>query len=383
MPRRDKRLIIVVIALVVLLPMAGFGYQTVASWLDRQAYPPHGQMVDVGGYKLHLYCVGEGSPTVVMDSGLGGTWLDWSKVQPALSATTRTCSYDRAGMGWSDVGQEPRDAQQAVGELHTLLQKAGIDGSLLLVGHSNGGLRMQLYAARYPQEVVGLVLVDPTLTLTPAEQMAALPPETQVRLNALLATMAEATESAPPDRDSGLQTLAALAPFGVLRLLGGNLLELNAKLPAEVLESYCAVSLRTTYLPVLLSESRQIEQSIQQVRDANIQFGDLPLVVLINDLDASQDLDGLSEAEQELLRLMAPIAHYGGQALSDLSSQGRLIIVEGSSHYIQLDRPDVVIQAIEQVIAQVHAAQPDQNCAATPTLRLPCARPLAGQGVLE
>jgi pimeloyl-ACP methyl ester carboxylesterase len=357
MPRSGRRLVVIVIALVALLPVAGFGYQTIASWLDHQAYPPPGQMVDVGGYKLHLYCTGEGSPIVVMDSGLGGAWLDWSKVQPVLSATTRICTYDRAGMGWSDVGEEPRDAQQAVRELHRLLENAGIDGALLLVGHSNGGLRVQLYAAHYPEQVVGLVLVDPTLTLTPEEQMAALPSEAQARLSALLAEVENTGESAPPDQDNGLQTLAALAPFGVLRLIGGNLLELSAKLPADAREPYRAITMRTTYLPTLLSERRQIERSIQQVRDQNIQFGSLPLVVLINALESSQDVDAMPAAEQELVRLMAPIAYHAGRALADLSAQGQLIVVEGSSHYIQLDRPEIVIQAIEQMVGQVRSGR--------------------------
>jgi pimeloyl-ACP methyl ester carboxylesterase len=117
-------------------------------------------MVDVGGYSLHINCVGQGSPTVVLDAGSGGFSAQWVRVQREVSGTTRVCAYDRAGMGWSEMGPQPRDAKQITGELHTLLGKAGIEGPYVLVGHSFGGMYMQTYAARYPDEVAGVALVD-------------------------------------------------------------------------------------------------------------------------------------------------------------------------------------------------------------------------------
>ena len=148
--------------IVVLLTLAVLGaiYQAIATELAERSYPPPGEMVDVGGYSLHINCVGQGSPTVVLDAGSGLFSAQWVRVQRQVSDTTRVCAYDRAGMGWSEMGPDPRDAKKITGELHTLLGKAGIEGPYVLVGHSFGGMYMQTYAARYPDEVAGVALVD-------------------------------------------------------------------------------------------------------------------------------------------------------------------------------------------------------------------------------
>jgi len=148
-----------IVALLV-LAVVGAIYQAIATELAERAYPPPGEMVDVGGYRLHINCVGQGSPTVVLDAGSGGFSAQWVRVQREVSGSIRVCAYDRAGMGWSEMGPEPRDAKQISGELHTLLSKAGIEGPYVLVGHSFGGMYMQTYANRYPEEVAGVALVD-------------------------------------------------------------------------------------------------------------------------------------------------------------------------------------------------------------------------------
>src|SRR5215204_1196978 len=160
--------------IVVLLALAVLGaiYQAIATELAERAYPPPGEMVDVGGYSLHINCVGQGSPTVILDSGSGLFSAQWVRVQREVSDTTRVCAYDRAGMGWSEMGPDPRDAKQITSELHTLLSKAGIEGPYVLVGHSYGGMYMQTYAARYPDEVSGVALVD---TSTDTDQFSQRP----------------------------------------------------------------------------------------------------------------------------------------------------------------------------------------------------------------
>jgi pimeloyl-ACP methyl ester carboxylesterase len=144
----------------VALAVIGVIYQAFATEIYRRIYPPPGELVDVGGHSLHINCVGEGSPTVILESGSGATSVDWANIQPEVADTTRVCAYDRAGTGWSEPGSGPGDPQQIAGELHTLLSNAGIDGPYVLVGHSFGGLYVLMYADLYPNEVEGMVLVD-------------------------------------------------------------------------------------------------------------------------------------------------------------------------------------------------------------------------------
>ncbi len=159
-----KAILWLIVALLV-LAVAGAIYQGIATARAERAYPPPGQMVDVGGHSLHINCVGQGSPTVVLDAGLEEFSAHWVRVQREVSGTTRVCAYDRAGMGWSEMGPEPRDAKQISYELHTLLDVGDIEGPYVLVGHSFGGLYMQTYAARYPDEVAGVALVDSSTEL--------------------------------------------------------------------------------------------------------------------------------------------------------------------------------------------------------------------------
>jgi pimeloyl-ACP methyl ester carboxylesterase len=154
-----KALLWLVVVLLV-LALVGAIYQAIATQRDQRAHLPPGEMVDVGGHELHINCIGQGSPTVILDASLGNMSAHWFWVQQAVAKTTCICAYDRTGMGWSESGPEPRDAEQFSGELHALLEGADIGGPYVLVGHSYGGLYARMYAARYPDEVAGVVLVD-------------------------------------------------------------------------------------------------------------------------------------------------------------------------------------------------------------------------------
>lgn len=160
-----KRTFVSVLIILIILPLLGITYQTISTKVDKNKYPAPGQLIDVGGYRLHLYCIGDqtnGSPTVILEQGLGGTSPAWALIQPEVAKVTRVCAYDRAGLGWSDPAPRgtPRDGQHVADELHTLLQKANIPGPYVMVGHSSGGLYTLFFAHQYPRDVVGMVLLD-------------------------------------------------------------------------------------------------------------------------------------------------------------------------------------------------------------------------------
>jgi len=152
--------------LLFLAVLAGIIYQKIGLRKDSEKYPPPGAFVDLGTHRLHLLDEGQGSPTIVLESGLMSTVLSWTETQQALAQSYRVISYDRAGLGWSDPGPMPRTAERIVDELHSLLERAAIPPPYVLVGHSFGGLTMPLFAARNPEQTAGMVLVDPVV---PAE----------------------------------------------------------------------------------------------------------------------------------------------------------------------------------------------------------------------
>lgn len=157
-----------IFACVLIALLLGALYQAVGTRRDRNRFPLPGRLVDVGGHRLHLLESGSagGDATIVLEAGLMSTVLSWSNLQRELEQSYRVVSYDRAGLGWSDLGPMPRTAERIVDELHTLLQRAGIPAPYVLVGHSFGGLTMSLFAAKFPDEAAGMVLVDPVV---PAE----------------------------------------------------------------------------------------------------------------------------------------------------------------------------------------------------------------------
>lgn len=134
--------------------------QTCAQGPAAQKFPPSGRLIDIGGRKLHLYCAGNGSPTVILMAGGGAFSIDWALVQPKVAQDTRVCSYDRAGLAWSDPGPADETVEQTVSDLHTLLKNAGERGPYLLVGASIGGIYIQAYQRAFPKEVAGLVFTN-------------------------------------------------------------------------------------------------------------------------------------------------------------------------------------------------------------------------------
>jgi pimeloyl-ACP methyl ester carboxylesterase len=159
--RSGRRLLYPLLAFLALASVGG-GYATVGAAADARAYPAPGQLVDVGGHRLHIHCTGSGSPTVILEPGQGGASSDSGWVAPTLARDSTVCVYDRAGRGWSDPADGPQDATRIAADLHTLLERAQVPGPYVLAGHSSGGLYVQTFAANYPDQVAGLVLLDST-----------------------------------------------------------------------------------------------------------------------------------------------------------------------------------------------------------------------------
>ena len=159
---RSRWLLIYPVVAVMALASVGAGYETVREHLDESAYPMAGQLVDVGGHRLHLQCTGSGSPTVVLQPGGGDMSSAMGWIAPAVAAHTRVCVYDSAGRGWSDQSEATQDGSQMMTDLHTLLHRGGVPGPYVLAGHSFGGLYVRIFAAQYPDEVAGMVLIDST-----------------------------------------------------------------------------------------------------------------------------------------------------------------------------------------------------------------------------
>jgi pimeloyl-ACP methyl ester carboxylesterase len=156
--KMTERIVLSVVVLVAVAVAASSGFNAIA--LHHFRSRPPGQMYRVNGHTMRIACTGSGSPTIVLDAGLGNDGLIWGGVQPVLAKTTRVCSYDRAGFGWSDALPPPRDADHIATELHGLLAAARIDGPIVLMGHSIAGIYIRDYATRYPADVAGLIFVD-------------------------------------------------------------------------------------------------------------------------------------------------------------------------------------------------------------------------------
>ncbi|GAA2111900.1 hypothetical protein GCM10009841_35010 [Microlunatus panaciterrae] len=159
---RSARWMVYPVLAVLAISSVGGGYETVHEALDARAYPMPGQLIDVGGHRLHLHCTGSGSPTVVLEPGGGASSSDLGWIAPAVARDTRVCVYDRAGRGWSDATNGSQDGVHIAADLHTLLDRAHVPGPYVLAGHSFGGLYVLNFAAQFPDQVAGLVLLDST-----------------------------------------------------------------------------------------------------------------------------------------------------------------------------------------------------------------------------
>jgi pimeloyl-ACP methyl ester carboxylesterase len=305
-----KRLTIV-LALLWVLPIG-----TLAQKADTAQNPPAplGKLVDVGGYRVHLYCAGTGSPTVVIVGA--GFSFNWGLVQPEVARFTQVCSYDHSGIGWSESG--PKDScSLRVSEVHTALKNAGIKGPYVLVGHSLGGLVARVYAGEYPDEVAGMVFVDHALGFP-----------------LMLRSLSPGGKSPPPPIPS---TGDVVGPIGKPMGIEGD--PNFSKLSARDRELHLWAMSQTRNQMSLLANHDIVPECVAKA-DANTKehshpLGDKPLVDVSTDEDRNPDYIKLQTK------------------LLSLSQNSREIIAEKSGHFVIIDRPDVVIDAIRQVVQSV------------------------------
>ena len=309
---------------------------------------PPGRLVSVGHHRLHIRCDGDGGPPVVFDAALGGSSLSWSLVQPAVARFTRACSYDRAGFGWSDAGPLPRTAGRIADELHELLRAAAVPPPYVLVGHSYGGLVTRLYASRHPNDVAGLVLIEPAIPeewTNPSDEQRALIAR-GVRLCRYGATAS---------RRGLAQLVSVLVRLGALRAArlvvglvsrGGlrredeGILAPIWKLPPEVRGVLREMWTQPKFFEALGSQIDTICESATAVIGAGpADYDDLPLTVL-------------SSARSREQRLQADAA------LARRSTRGRHMLAAESGHWIPLDAPQVVIDAIAAMVEEIRSGRP-------------------------
>ncbi|RMG86151.1 MAG: alpha/beta hydrolase [Chloroflexi bacterium] len=300
--------LLVILLILVALPVLGAVYQFIQDKRDRLRYPPPGELVDVGGHRLHALVMGreQGAPTIVFEAGVGNSGIDWEYVQKGLGDEVCSVTYDRAGYGWSKPSTQPRTPERIAEELHRLLEALNVPKPYVFVAHSFGGLYARKYIQQYPNEVAGLVLVDSS---HPG------------MLN---------------DRDidgetARLRRVRLFKRIGLMRLILPRIMTHYNIAPKAERARFLALNLRNTE-PVLDEATPLFERGI----DLPDTLGDLPLVVISRAID--EDL----KSERR----------WGDfqRDLVNLSPNAEFLTTEETNHYIPVTEPEFVVQAIHKLL---------------------------------
>jgi pimeloyl-ACP methyl ester carboxylesterase len=299
--RWTKRVFLALGVLLLIAGLSGATYQWLATRKELAATPPPGRLVDIGGYRLHLWCTGEGAPAVILDAGLGGTSTGWGFVQPEVAPFTRVCSYDRAGMGYSDPGPSPRTARRIASELAELLARGGITGPVVLAGESIAGFNVRVFASDHPERAAGLVLVD--------------------------ASHEDDAHEVP-----GMARLVPLlSTIGVFRLLGVSFGQRIDSLAPSVQRYAQATRFRAAGYQAAADEIMHIEETVSEVRRTRRKLT-IPVLVVTGARGADENWRRLQQDE------------------ASLSERGCLITAQQSGHVVPIDQPQVVVDAIRTVV---------------------------------
>jgi len=322
----------IVLSLAILLAVGVAGnstYSAIAIRLFLAANLPAGKMYSVNGHKMHLYCIGSGQPTIILETGLGPATdvLSWSALQPKLAETSRVCSYDRAGLGWSEPRAGPSDADQIASDLHDLLVQAHVSGPLVLIGTSYGGIYIRNYIGHYPAEVAGLVFIDSS---TPFQQE---------RFQDLARSPREAS---PAMR---IAILHAEYLLGVPRVLGW------CGRPVPGWESRSGRALGEDACIAHFEGVREFLSSAQSSAETARAgpFGALPILIFSRDPSKALSMPNppRSLADRETLWNVMQ------EELKTLSTRSRRIIARGSGHGVCTDREDLVLREVRLFLDQI------------------------------
>jgi pimeloyl-ACP methyl ester carboxylesterase len=329
--RISERIILAIVVLIAVAAGSGAAFNAFATHHYRALHRAPGSLYLVDGYKMHLHCTGEGSPAIVLDAGLGDDSLIWAKVQTELSKTTRVCSYDRAGFGWSDPQPGPRDADRIAQQLHKLLTEAGISGLTVLMGHSIGGLYIRAYTAHYPQSVSGLIFVDSSTPL----QEDHFPDDVK-----------KENENAQFE----FLKLKWLEIMGVTRLMGQceHVEGFDDFAGKMIAENQC----RASQLRAMAREDQSVRQSGNETIGTG-PFGDLPILIFSRDPQPSASSESPTQTEIAFSKIWNEMQ----EDLKHLSTHSRRIIAKGSSHYIQVDRPELLNLKVTDLIEQIRGTR--------------------------
>jgi pimeloyl-ACP methyl ester carboxylesterase len=298
--RWTRRILVGLFGLFILVAAAGATYQWVATRKELAATPPPGHLVDVGGHRLHLWCTGAGAPPVILEAGLGGSSADWGFVQPDIARFTRVCSYDRAGMGYSDPGPSPRTARRIAEELAELIDRSGLGGPVVLVAASSGGFDVRVFASDHTDRVAGLILID--------------------------ASHEDQTHEVP----RLARWVPLLSSIGIFRLLGISFGPSPASLSPSVQRFIGATRFRAAGYQAAADEIIHIRESASEVRTSRRKLT-IPVVVVTG-------ARGADATWRDLQRGQVTLSEHGCQ-----------IIAEQSGHLVQIDQPQVVVNAVRTV----------------------------------
>jgi pimeloyl-ACP methyl ester carboxylesterase len=328
-----------ILAVLAALLAAGVLYQLIGARRDTRAFPPPGTMIDAAGQRLHVVCAGSGTPAALFESGIAASSLSWSRVLPEVARFTRACAYDRAGLGWSAPARGPRTAGQMTAELRGVLGTTAPRGPYVLVGHSFGAFLVSVYAVQRPDDVAGLVLLDPPSEwhqITP-EQASLLWGGIQLsRIGGLLARagivracLALLTGGAPAVPRNFVRVFGPTAARTLERLVG-EVRKLPEDIQPLVRHLWCQPKCFRA-----MAEHLAALASTAAAAAAVTLLPDVPLVIISS---SDQPPDTLTRHRQ----------------LASLSPQGRHIVASKSGHWIQFDEPELVVGAVRDVVDRVH-----------------------------